>query len=140
MQRGLVQTQVYYNLSYSVWEETSHKPLKVATTKKCFPSVYTIDITCLGECFLFHVMIERHYFLYKFIVTKRFDETTMLLRSLKQVLPTEVRLLYPQWHNDTANTKGPQQSFYFLRLLIVFCYSFSLWMLYIIKLESSKAF
>ena len=53
---------------------TSHKPLKVATAKKSFPSVYMINTTCFDECFLFHVLTGRHYFLYKFIVTQRFGQ------------------------------------------------------------------
>ena len=96
MQRGLVETQVYCNLSYSVWEETSYKLLKVEATKKSFQSVYIIDITCPNECFLFLAIIGRRQFLYKFILTQRFDETAMLLRSLKQVFLIEVRILYPQ--------------------------------------------
>ena len=40
---------------------------------------------CFDKCFLFHVITERHYFLYIFIVTKRFGTTAMLLFSLKQV-------------------------------------------------------
>ena len=69
---------------YSVWKETSHKRLKVAVAKKSFPSVYIIDTICFDECFSFHVISGRHYFLYKFNVTKRFGETPMLLCSLKK--------------------------------------------------------
>ena len=54
MQKRLILTKVYYKLFYSVWKETSHKPLKVAAGNKSFPSVYTIDTTCFDECFLFH--------------------------------------------------------------------------------------
>ena len=60
IQRRLLQFKTYYKLFYSVWKETSHKPLKVAAAKKYFPSVCTIDTTCCNECFLFHV---RHYLL-----------------------------------------------------------------------------
>ena len=85
MQRRLSQTKAYDKLSDSVREETPHKPLKVATAKKPFPSVYTIDTTCCDECFLFHVITGGHYFLYRFILIKTFGLTAMLLRSLKQV-------------------------------------------------------
>ena len=47
MQKGLQQTKVYYNLCYSVWKETSHKPLKVAAAKKSSLNVYIIDTTLL---------------------------------------------------------------------------------------------
>ena len=62
MQRVLAQTKVYYELCYSLWKETFHKPLKVATATKSFPSVYIIDTTCFNECFLFHVITGRHNF------------------------------------------------------------------------------
>ena len=41
----------------------SHKPLKVTdikSVKKLFSSVYVIDTTCLDECLLFHVIIEKN--------------------------------------------------------------------------------
>ena len=43
------QTKNYYKLFYSVRKETSHKPSKVAATKKSFSSVYIIDTTCFDE-------------------------------------------------------------------------------------------
>ena len=64
---------------------TSHKPLKVVPAKKSFPSLCTIDTTCFDECFLLHVITERHYFLYKFLVTQMFGRTSILLHFLKQV-------------------------------------------------------
>ena len=81
MQRRLEQTKQYYRLCYFVWKETSHKPIKVATAKMSFPSVYIIDTTYFNECFLFLLITGRHYFLHKFIVTQRFGETAMLLCS-----------------------------------------------------------
>ena len=60
----------------------SHEPLKVAAAKNSFPGVHIIDTTCSDECFLFHVMTGRHYFLHKSIVTQRFGTTAMLLSSL----------------------------------------------------------
>ena len=80
---------------YFVWNETSHKPLKVAAAKKSFPGVYIIDTTCFDKFFLFHVMTGRHYFKNKSIVTHRFSTTAMLLRSLQQVFLKEVSILYP---------------------------------------------
>ena len=115
MQRRLVQTKVYYKLSYSVWKETPHKPLKAATAKKYFPSVYIIDTTCFDECFLFRVITGIH-FLYKFIVTQRFGETAMLLCSSKQVFWKKsafyirylrnniTMLLIPKVHNKVSTS------------------------------------
>ena len=70
---------------YSVWKETSHKPSKVVDIKNLLPSLYVIRTTCFDECFSFHVVIVKHYFLCKFIVTQRFFATTMLLPALKQL-------------------------------------------------------
>ena len=84
-QRRLIQTKVYYKLFYSIWKETSHKPLNIAAAKKVFPKCVIIDKTCFDECFFFHVITERHYFLYKFSVTQRFGAIAMLLCSLKQM-------------------------------------------------------
>ena len=67
MQRRLLQTKVYYKLYCSVWKETSHKHLKVATAT--FVRVYIIDIigtTCFGDCYLFHIITGRHYFVWQF--------------------------------------------------------------------------
>ena len=72
MQGGLVQIQLNQKRYYSVREETSHKPLKAPAAKMSFPSMYIIDTICLGVCFLFHVIIGRHYFLYKFIISFSF--------------------------------------------------------------------
>ena len=88
-QRRLIQTKVCYKLFHSVWKETSHKPLKVGdakmSLKRSFPSVHNTDKTCFDECFLFHVITGRHYFLHKFSVTQRFGAIAMLLLSLKHV-------------------------------------------------------
>ena len=62
----------------------SDKFFKITAAKKSFSSVYIIDTTCLEECFLLHVITERH-FLCKFIVARRFAATAMLLVPLKQV-------------------------------------------------------
>ena len=62
MQRRLIQIKAYYRLSYSVWQETSYKHLKVAAAKNSFRSVYIIDTTSFDECFLFIVKTGRHYF------------------------------------------------------------------------------
>ena len=149
MQKTLVQTKVYYQLCYSLsiylsfylsidlsissWKETSHKLSKVAVPETSFPNVYIIDKTSFGECFLFHVITIRHYFLSKFFVTPSFGETSMLLRSLKQAFwkKSQVTSIVSTITCSTANIKGPQQRFYFLHLLIAFFYSFSLWMFHI---------
>ena len=85
MQKRLMQTKVYYKLFYCVRKETSHEPLKVAVSKKSFLSAYSIDTTCFDECFFLYVIPGRRRFLFKFIVTQRFDATAMLLCCCKQV-------------------------------------------------------
>ena len=52
-QRRLIQTKAYYKIVYSVWKETSHKPLKVTAAKKFFPSMYIIGKICFDFCFFF---------------------------------------------------------------------------------------
>ena len=121
MQKRLIQTKVYYKLSYSVWKETSHKPLKVAAAKKYFPNVYIIDTTFFDKCFLFYVITRRHYFFTNLLLPKGwrnchvvFFETGLLEWSLQFIF-----VIFTITYN-TANTKGLQQTFYFLNLLIVF--------------------
>ena len=46
----------------SVWDETTHKISKVATSKSFFSSVYVIGLTFFDD-FLFHVITERQCFL-----------------------------------------------------------------------------
>ena len=111
----LIQIKVYYKRFYSVWKETSHKPLKVTTAKITFPNMYIIDRTCFDLCFLFHVITGRHYFLRKFSSTQRFGAIAMLLRSLTQVFWSRsafyVRYLQSNTsvlHFNAANTKGPK--------------------------------
>ena len=72
MQRRVIQIKTHDKLFYSVWKESSHKPLKVAAAKNYFPGVYIIDITCFNKCFLFHVITWRQYFLCKLIVPQWF--------------------------------------------------------------------
>ena len=111
----LIQIKVYYKFFYSVWKETSHKPLKVTTAKITFPNMYIIDRTCFNLRFLFHVITGRHYFLRKFSSTQRFGAIAMLLRSLTQVFWSRsafyVRYLQSNTsmlHFNAANTKGPK--------------------------------
>ena len=99
MQRRFIKTKLYYKLLYSVWNETFHKPLKVAAAKKSFPGAYIIDTSCF-ECFLFHVITERHYFLNKSIVTQRFGTTAMLLRSLLQLFWKKSAFYIRNLHNN----------------------------------------
>ena len=62
MQRRLIHIKAYDRLSYSIWQETSCKHLKVAAAKNSLPGVYIIDTTSFDECFLFTVKTGRHYF------------------------------------------------------------------------------
>ena len=71
-QRRLIQTKAYYKLFYSIWKEAFHKPLKLRAAKKSVPSVYIIDKTCFDECFFFHIITGKIYFLQKYSVTQSF--------------------------------------------------------------------
>ena len=129
MQRRLMQTKVYYKLCYSVWKETSHKPLKSSRRKKSFPSVYIIDTSCFDEYFLFHVITGKHYF-----------DTNFSLPSSLVKLPWFC-VLWNKYFERSPNfipvisTVTLQCCLYqrftriFLNLLteLLFFYSFSLW-------------
>ena len=113
-QKRLIQTKVYYKFFYSVWKETSHKPLKTTVAKKSFPSMYIIDKISFDLCFLFHVIPGQH-FLRKFSTTKRFGAIVMLLRSLTQVFWNRSAFYVRYLQSNTsmhpynaANTKGPK--------------------------------
>ena len=69
MQKRLKQTKVCHAFSYFIWKETTDQPLKVATAKSLFSSVYIIGTTCFDECFSFYVITKRRYFSWKLIVT-----------------------------------------------------------------------
>ena len=112
----------------------SHKPLKVAAAKKSFPNVYIIDWTCFDECFLFHVITRRHYFLHKFIITQRFGEAAMLLCSLEKIFWKKSAIYIRYLHNNVQCCQGPQPSFYFVDSVF---YSFSLWMFHIFYYRQS---
>ena len=43
--------QVYHIFCYFAWKETAHKPLKMASAKTFFSSVYVIGAACFDECF-----------------------------------------------------------------------------------------
>ena len=86
MQKTLEQIKAYHAFSYLAWNETTRKPLKVASAKTLFSSVYVIGTNYFDECFLFYVITGRQYFLWKINVTFRFFLSAMLLQSLKPVL------------------------------------------------------
>ena len=108
IQRRLIQTKANCKIFYSVWKETSQRPLKVAAAKKSFPSVCTIDTTCFDECFWFHVITGKKYFWYKFIVTQRFGTTAMLLRSLKQMFWKKSVFYICYLHNNITTLLIPK--------------------------------
>ena len=58
---------------------------KSSSCKKVFPNAYIIDKTCFNEFFLVYLTTGRHYFLYKFSITRMFGAIAMLLRSFKEV-------------------------------------------------------
>ena len=137
--RRFIQTKVYYKLFYSVWKETSHKPLKVGAAKKFFSSVHIINTTCSNHyaptnVFFPHVITGRHYFYtdLSFLVYNRHATAFLETSVLK-----EVRILHPlppRQHNNAAHTKRSK-----IKLLLLKCsqqnlfahslfYFFSLWM------------
>ena len=75
-----MQTKIHFKCCYSVRIKTTHNPSKVAAAVcicvlyvyMFFYSVYVVDATCFNECFLFHVITGKHYFLQKFLATMRF--------------------------------------------------------------------
>ena len=85
IQRRPEQTKLYHAFSYFVWKETTHNPLKVASAKALFSSVYIIGAACFDECFLFYVITGRHYFLWKTDVdchVAAFFEASVLKKSV----------------------------------------------------------
>ena len=94
--------------------------LKSSSCKKSLPNVYIMDTTCFNECFLFCVMTGRHSFLYKLIVTQRFDATAMLLRSLKQVFWKKSIFHIHYLHNSIIMLLIPQSSK--TKLLLLKCF------------------
>ena len=105
--RRLIQTKIYYKLFYCLKRNIS-KSFKSDSCKKSFPSMYIIDKTCFDLCFLFHVIIGRHYFLRKSSTSQRFGVITMLLRSLTQVFWSRSALHFMVVIFNAANTKGPK--------------------------------
>ena len=96
MQRKLKQTKVYHTFYQFVWKKMAHEPLKVASSKTLFSSVYVSGKSCFDECFLLH---EINWKTLLFIKVIRFSEvilTAMLMFWLKpefwksQKLPPEV--------------------------------------------------
>ena len=75
---------------------------KVTVPKKFFfPSVYIIHTTCFDECFLFHVVAgSRHYFLHKFIITKRVKKLALYVRYLHNDI---TMLLIPNFQNKASS-------------------------------------
>ena len=96
MQKRLMQNKVYYNTTsfpYPVLKEASHKPLKVAATKKFFPSVFIIDINCFDECFSFHVITTNSIFYTNLSLPKDLVQPSCCW-VLSSILK-EVYILYP---------------------------------------------
>ena len=79
MQRRLILAKVFR----SVWDETTHKISKVATSKSFFSSVYVIGLTFFDD-FLFHVITEGQCFLYNSNVVAYFEISVL----------KEVRILF----------------------------------------------
>ena len=78
--------QITLQVGYSARKETTHKPSKVATTKKKFSPMSMLLIQpCFDKCVLLHAITGRHSILLKFFLTLRFFSTVSILLSLKQV-------------------------------------------------------
>ena len=91
---------------HSVWKETTHKSSKVAATK----SIFSTDTTYFDQCFLFHAITGRHYFLYKFNVTLSFFFQPPCCCVLWNSFWKEVHVISPlslQQHYS-AHKKGPK--------------------------------
>ena len=70
--------------TYTIPTRNVSQTFKSSNCKKVLTKGVYHWYNLLRWCFLFHVMIGKH-FLYKFIVTQRFGETAMFLCSLKLV-------------------------------------------------------
>ena len=81
IQRRPIQTKLYYKFFYSVLKE---KNISQSSCKKVFPKCMLLIQLASSNVFLFHVIIGRNYFLYKFIINQKHITTAMLLLSLKQ--------------------------------------------------------
>ena len=95
MQKRLKQTKLWQAFSYFILyyiKETTHKSLKVAAAKSLFCSVYIIGTTCFDECFSFYVITKRHYFSWKFIITRKLFKRHFATFFKASVLK-EVRIL-----------------------------------------------
>ena len=91
---GVKRVQWYallHNISYFVWKETFHKPLRVPSIKLLFSSVYVTATTCFDECFLFYLINGRHCFSWKFVVTIFFKSHVAFLFETSVL--KEVRIL-----------------------------------------------
>ena len=82
LQIRLILTRVYCRFFYYAWNETIHKPSKVATSKKIFFSMYVIGTACYDECFLSHVIPGKYWFwsffqppCYRYIWNRRFERS-----------------------------------------------------------------
>ena len=82
----------YNAFSCFIWKETTHKPVKVAAAKSLFSSVYIIGTTSFDECFSFYVITKRHYFSWKFIITRKLFKRHFATFFKASVLK-EVRIL-----------------------------------------------
>ena len=86
---------------FFAWKETTHKPLNVAAAKSFFSIVYVTDTNYFDECFLFFVMIGRHYLSWKFNVTLRLFLSAMVLFSLKPMFERGLHFMFYLHNNNT---------------------------------------
>ena len=104
-----IQSKAHYNFFYSVWKETSHKPLKVAAAKKSFQVFFPFYWYNLPEWMFFIGCYNSKTFWYKFIVIQWFGTTAMLLCFLKLVFWNKPVFCIRYLHNNIAILVIPKQ-------------------------------
>lgn len=127
----LIQTKIKPKQFFYCFRKSSSK-------KNLFPSVYLIGTTSFDECFLFHEMNGKHYFLYEFIVILSFFFNLHIVAlwksSEERCVLKEVNVLgrlSPQQHYSD-NIKSEKKYFQISLTNFIswrrFLHSFILWM------------
>ena len=74
-----------YTTGFFTLKRNDSQTFKSSNCEK-LSNVYVSGTTSLDKYFLFHLIIERHCFLLKFIIVLRLFSTAMFLISLKEVI------------------------------------------------------
>ena len=107
IQSRLVQTKLYYQIFSLCLKRNVSQTSKIATAKNLFPSVYVIGEGCFYECFLFHVIIWRHYFYTNLSLPRVFLQSPCCCVPWNKCLE---RCPYFMSVSTTINTKANTQS------------------------------